>query len=241
MKIDVRRLCGHRGVAAEAPENTLSSIRKVKPHGMEWVEIDVQLTADGVPVVFHDATLDRCTNGSGRLAAISLAELIRLDAGSYFAPNYQGERVPTLMQVMDQVLQDGLNLNIEIKVYRDTDIPALCDAIFGDIQASDLPFDKLLFSSFSLEALSYCYEHFPDIRRAILWEEIPDNWQEFRELASYSIHCDYSLLTEQKAREVKDSGFILKCYTPNDPNQVSEHWGWGVDMMITDSPLPYLE
>ncbi|MPS31683.1 MULTISPECIES: glycerophosphodiester phosphodiesterase family protein [unclassified Salinivibrio] len=240
MKIAPQQLCGHRGVAAHAPENTLTSIAKVREMGLSWVEVDVQLTQDGVPVVFHDHSLQRCTNGVGALKDTALADLQQLDAGGHFSPMFGYERVPTLMAVLAQAHRDALYINLEIKTYPDSDIPALCRAIFACLSASPISTEKVLVSSFSLEALAIVRDEMPESARAILWETIPDNWREFRDLATFSIHCNYRHLTQEKAKAVKDSGLALKCYTPNKPVEVEALWGWGVDMMITDDPSKYL-
>lgn len=92
---------GHRGAAGHAPENTLASFAKAVELGADAIECDVQLSADGVPVVIHDATLDRTTNGRGPVAARSAAELRALDAGAWFDARFAGERIPTLAEVLD--------------------------------------------------------------------------------------------------------------------------------------------
>ncbi|SIN87759.1 glycerophosphodiester phosphodiesterase family protein [Salinivibrio sp. ES.052] len=240
MKISPQQLCGHRGVAAHAPENTLTSISLVREMGLSWVEVDVQLTQDGIPVVFHDHNLLRCTNGVGALKDIPLVDLQQLDAGGHFSPTFGHETVPTLAAVLDQAHRDALHINLEIKTYPDSDIPALCRAIFTCLSASPISVDNVLISSFSLEALAVVRDEMPELARAILWDVIPGNWHEFRDLATFSIHCNYRYLTREKAKAVKASGLALKCYTPNEPTEVEALWAWGVDMMITDDPGKYL-
>ena len=86
------RVIGHRGIAARAPENTLAGFRRAAELGVAWVELDVQLTSDGVPVVFHDDGLERTTDGQGLLIETPLAVLRGLDAGAWFGPAFAGER-----------------------------------------------------------------------------------------------------------------------------------------------------
>src|SRR5580704_12278143 len=86
---------GHRGAAAQAPENTLAGFRAARALGCAWVEFDVRLTVDGVPVVCHDDKLDRTSNGRGRISKLPLAAIRMLDAGSWFGPAFAGERIPT--------------------------------------------------------------------------------------------------------------------------------------------------
>src|SRR5438105_7019037 len=90
------RVIGHRGACGLAPENTIASFREAAELGVRRVEFDVHLSADGIPVVIHDDTVNRTTSGRGAVASLNLAELQALDAGTWFAPRFQGERVPTL-------------------------------------------------------------------------------------------------------------------------------------------------
>ena len=109
------RLIGHRGAAALAPENTLASIRAAAESGVSWVEVDAKLSRDRVPMLMHDATLERTTTAQGPVADLTAAELGRLDAGSRFAPRFAGEPVPSLMQCLSECRALGLGLDLEIK------------------------------------------------------------------------------------------------------------------------------
>ncbi len=106
----------HRGASAYAPENTLAAFRLAAELGADGIELDTKLSRDGVVVVVHDATVDRTTNGSGRVSDLTLAELKRLDAGAVFGPKFAGERIPTLEDVIDAV-GDRLLINFELANY----------------------------------------------------------------------------------------------------------------------------
>src|SRR5438094_7725558 len=95
-----RPVIGHRGAAEHAPENTLAGLRRAKQLGCAWVEFDVRLTGDGALVLCHDGRLERTTTGRGRLSAQSLGAIRRCDAGSWFAPEFAGEIVPTLDEAL---------------------------------------------------------------------------------------------------------------------------------------------
>ena len=104
----------HRGASSAAPPNTLAAFEKAVELGADGIEFDVHLSADGVPVVIHDFTVDGTTDGSGRVAEMTLAQLEQLDAGSSFDPAFAGERIPTLVQVLE-TCGNRLLLNIELK------------------------------------------------------------------------------------------------------------------------------
>jgi len=123
-RFNAGRCFGHRGLPTSAPENTLSALRAAAAHGLRWVEFDVQLSADGEPVVMHDDTLDRTTSGAGPVSAQPLAALRALDAGAWFdeadakgeaAHTFAGELVPTLAEFVEECGRLGLAMNVELK------------------------------------------------------------------------------------------------------------------------------
>lgn len=129
----------HRGASADAPENTLAAFALAEAQGADGIEFDVQLSADGVPVVIHDATLQRTTDGRGKVAATAWPELSRLDAGSWFAPQFAGEGLPSLEQVLVWA-GDRLRLNLEFKD------PAAASSLLELLQR--FPASRVLVSSF---------------------------------------------------------------------------------------------
>ncbi|MGX9517680.1 glycerophosphoryl diester phosphodiesterase [Vibrio mediterranei] len=231
----------HRGVSSLAPENTLVAFQLAAQQGVEWIEIDVQLSADKVPVVIHDQTVNRCTDGSGKVADLSLKKLQELDAGLWFGEQYRNERIPSLSETLCFVQQHDISLNIELKVYSGDDIELLCQQIAAVVAEVGVSYEQLLFSSFNTQALMEMKAKIPSIRRGQLWQSIPENaLSVLNELEAFSVHCDYRFLTEKLAKHVKTAGYQLYCYTPNFPELVEAHWKWGVDMMITDEPHSYL-
>jgi len=108
-------LIAHRGGAAEAPENTLAAFRHSLGLGIRWFELDVQITADGALAVIHDETVDRTTNGSGPVGSFLFNDLRRLDAGSWFGPQFAGEQIPTLREALDLCAQHGAGVFVELK------------------------------------------------------------------------------------------------------------------------------
>ena len=108
-------LCGHRGYSLDYPENTLPALQAAKAAGATTVEVDVVLTADGEPIVLHDLSVDRTTNGRGFAADLTLEQVRRLDAGIRFDPAFAGTRIPTLAEALDWAKTENMGIVLEIK------------------------------------------------------------------------------------------------------------------------------
>ena len=106
----------HRGARGHAPENTMAGMRKAVELGARWIEFDVKLTADDEPVLFHDDTVNRTTDGKGPVARMTLEEIRKLDAGRWFSPDFAGEPVPTLAEAMDYLAATGIGANVDSRV-----------------------------------------------------------------------------------------------------------------------------
>lgn len=238
-KVLKTKVMGHRGAALLAPENTLASVRAAAEAGATWVEIDVYLIAEGGLVIFHDDTLDRCTNGSGVTREARPTEVAELDAGSWFSADFVGEKVPTLLEALECIQSLNLGLNLEIK-HDGADVENIVPAVMAMLRDHWQDNDRLMISSFNLAALEMCYEIDPQRHLAPLYEDIPEDWQEqLAGIEAYSLNCDYTRLTEAQARAVKAAGYKLLCYTVNDPQTVEAHWAWGMDAVITDDPTRF--
>jgi len=230
------RRCAHRGAGKLAPENTLASLRLGHSHGYRMAEIDVKLSADGVPFLLHDATLDRTTNGTGRADAMTWRELSRLDAGSWHSPPYAGEAIPTLAAVARWCRANGVALNIEIKPTpgreRETGAAVAIDAA-ALWKGSDVP---PLLSSFSATALEAALETVPALPRAWLTETLPADWRErCRALGCVAIDAKHALLRESVVRDAHAAGLRVAAWTVNDVKRAADLAAWGVDTVITDA------
>src|SRR5215470_19925973 len=154
------KVIAHRGGRRWAPENTMAAFRRSLEAGVDGIELDVQRCASGEIVVFHDSDIGRTTNGVGRVADISYAELRRLSAGLWFAPEFRGEYVPLLEEVLD-LLNGRLLLNIEIK-NAPVEYPGIEEDVLELLQ--DYPYrDKIIISSFDHELLLKIHAHSPDL------------------------------------------------------------------------------
>ena len=236
------RVIGHRGAAASAPENTLAGFAHAAALGVRWVELDVQLSADDVPVVFHDTTLERTTNGRGSLIETPLAVLRRLDAGAWFAPEFAGQRVPTLSEALTAISAAGLGLCLEVKAdeargARTAEI-ALAEA--QRLWPSTAP--PPMVSSFSRSALAVAHVAAPRWPRGFLADALSADWvAQARHLGCCCVHTRAAGLDRQRVAEIKAAGFGLLAYTVNEPADAVRLWGWDVDGVFSDCPDRILE
>ncbi|HXP95127.1 MAG TPA: glycerophosphoryl diester phosphodiesterase [Telmatospirillum sp.] len=236
------RVIGHRGAAAHAPENTLAGFACAVRLGVRWIELDVQLTADGIPVVFHDDRLDRTTDGHGVLVETSLSALRRLDAGRWFAERFAGERVPVLAEALPFLVEQGQGLCLEIKASETRGAltaRAAIDCLKRHWPVAGAP---LMLSSFAKSALEVLADAAPDWPRGWLVGQVPSEWRaEVRRLGCCSLHVDHASLDETVARAIKNEGLALLAYTVNDRARAEQLWGWGADALFSDSPEKLLE
>lgn len=235
------KVIAHRGGGTLAPENTLAGMRCGLAYGFHAVEFDVMLARDGVAVVMHDPYLGRTVRGSGNVYDYDGAELLRIDAGSWYGPQFADEKVPLFAEVVEFCRAQGIWMNIEIKpapgyeAATGRSVALLTQAYFSEELALGEPGRLPLLSSFSVLALAAARAAAPRLPLGALFDTVPPNWAELlRALGAVALHTNHKRLTPALAREVKQAGFGLFCYTVNDPARARELLGWGVDGFCTD-------
>jgi glycerophosphoryl diester phosphodiesterase len=226
----------HRGAGKLAPENTLAAFRVGAAHGYRAFECDVKLSADGVPFLLHDTTLERTTPASGVAGERSWAALSRLDAGGWHSRAYAGEPMPCLEAVAAFVQRNGCALNLEIKPTPGQEhgtgaaVATACARLW---RGSPVP---LLFSSFRPEALQGAREAAAHIPRALLVDTLWPGWFEMAQsLAAVAVVTDYKLMTAELLALLHGAGYRALCYTVNDAAQARRLLGLGIDGLITDA------
>lgn len=242
-KLNIPKVIGHRGAKAYAPENTIASIETAASLGVQWVELDVKLTRDNVPIIFHDEELDRTTSGTGLVAQTNYEDLRDLDAGSWFGDSFSNVRIPTLEEAVDILLKHNLGLNLEIKPCPGREKETAEIALDYLSQYWD-DLDNLLISSFQHVSLEAAMDLAPDYARGLLigGEEMPENWKEVAEyLDVATINLGSKLITRQVADDVMDFEKPLLVYTVNDPMQARSLQKLGVDAFFSDNPDVILE
>jgi len=231
----------HRGLSAYAPENTLAAIQAAHEAGFQWVELDVQLLGDGTPVIWHDAGVNRCSDGRGKLKNLDWDSVQTFDVGSWFNACFAGERMASLKQALELIARLDMRLNLELKLSPGHDAQALVDAAIP-MASAHLPASRLIISSFDPQALRLTRQRDPQVHIGLLYDDIPDDWQSLAdELNASSVHADWRALTRAAASDITSRGHKLLCYTPNDAAAFAPRWAWGVDAVISDDPAIFSE
>lgn len=226
----------HRGNSAVAPQNTLAAFEAAWRADAGSIEIDVQLTADGEVVVIHDDTVDATTDGTGALAGLDLADVLALDAGSWFSPAFAGQRVPTFAEVIDLLLsRPGIELLLEVKGSWTTE---QVRKVTEPLRAAGLT-DRVIGQSFWPETVAALAEADPGLRRGLLvFQTDADLLDRCAELGVMTCNPLGTLLLEEPdlVDRLHAAGLQVMVWTLNEP----EHWEaavrLGVDGIITDRP-----
>ena len=230
------RWIAHRGAGTLAPENTLAAFRVGAGYGYQCFECDVKLSADGVPFLLHDATLERTSNGVGAAGEHAWAELSRLDAGGWHSARFAGEPLAHLDAIAAFVRGNGFGLNIEIKPTPGTDhatglaVGLACQRLWQD--APSWP----VLSSFRVDALRGARDSAPAIPRALLLDARWPGWLEAAQaLGCAAVVSDHCLLDAAMVARLHGAGLRALVYTVNDAATAQRLLAWGVDAIITDA------
>ncbi|CAN7259300.1 glycerophosphodiester phosphodiesterase [Acidovorax sp. LjRoot194] len=229
------RWIAHRGAGKLAPENTLAAFRLGAQHGYRMFECDAKLSADGVPFLMHDATLQRTTNSHGTGGDLAWSVLAQLDAGGWHSRAHAGEPLPTLENLARYCIANGYFLNIEIKP-----TPGLEDKtgqVVGELSARLWQGQAVqpLFSSFKPDALAGARATAPHIPRALLLDTLWDGcFDVARDLGCVAIVCNHALWDRALVAQVKASGLRTLSYTVNDDWAAQRLIDLGTDGIITD-------
>ena len=226
----------HRGAGKLAPENTLAAFRLGAAHGYRAFECDVKLSADGLPFLLHDTTLQRTTSARGVAGERSWADLSRLDAGGWHSRAYAGETLPSLDAVARYVQRNGFDINIEIKPTPGQEHATGVAVGQACLQLWSGQTQWPLFSSFRPESLLGAREAAPDIPRALLVDTLWPGWFEMAlSLGCVAVVTNHKLMWAETVAQLHGAGLRALCYTVNDPADAQRLIALGVDGIITDA------
>jgi glycerophosphoryl diester phosphodiesterase len=223
------RIVAHRGGGALAPENTLGAIRLGASMGFKGVEFDVMLAGDGTPMIIHDETVDRTTDGKGEVSKMGYDELSRLK-------NRNGEPIPRYEDAVRLCRELGIWANVEIKPAKGHE-QATGDAVARMTRElwKGAPVAPLL-SSFSPVALAAAQEAAPELPRGGLCDKLPDGWRSIlKQLGCTAVHCNYKSLNGKLAADIHEAGYAILLWTVNDPAEARRLLAIGANCLVTDA------
>ena len=227
----------HRCGGALAPENTLAGLAIAARLGCRAVEFDVMLARDGVPVLIHDETLDRCATAVGRVVDLDGAQLLATDVGARFHPAFAGEAIPSLDAALLRCRQLGLVANLEIKpaLGHDADTGRVVGRRLASLGPAERP--ALLLSSFSAEALAAAAAEADDVPRGWLATAFDAGALDAAaRLGCVSLHLAADGLEAGHVAAVRAAGLRVLVYTVNGLADAQRLMGWGVSGVFTDRP-----
>jgi glycerophosphoryl diester phosphodiesterase len=225
----------HRGASGTRPENTLVAFRRAQDLGAHMVELDVQLTRDREVVVIHDWTLTRTTSGRGRVGSRTLAELKRLDAGTWFDRAFAGEEVPTLREVLGAV---RLPVNVELKAREDDGLEARALDIVTAAGAQE----RVIFSSFHPESLVRLRRLSTTATIAVLWSRrlFAPALRLADRVGATALHIRKDAAAPAEVCAALDHHLQVRAWTVNDPAESGRLAAMGVAGIFTDFPERFL-
>lgn len=230
----------HRGASGHAPENTMGAFQKGFEMKADYIELDVQMTKDGELVVIHDTTVDRTTNGTGKVSDLTLEEIRQLDAGSWFSEDYAGEKIPTFEEVLTE-FRGKIGILIELKspeLY-----PGMEEKVADVLIEKNMNTpknNKIILQSFNHESMKKSKELLPNLSHGVL---LGKNWANVTEeqLSEFAGYADYFnptmyIVTDELVDDIHEAGMDIYPYTSRSEEQALHLFDLNVDGIITDYP-----
>ncbi|GAA4837074.1 hypothetical protein GCM10023310_13210 [Paenibacillus vulneris] len=233
-------VAGHRGWKSDYPENTLLSFQRAIELGVDMLEFDLRFSKDKAVVVIHDATVDRTTNGKGKVSDYTLEELKQLDAGGWFGNLFEGLKIPTFEELCELMQSHpDILLNVEIKPSQDA--KEVADAAIAILKRYEyLP--RCVFTCFDAEVLAHIHDHhglktqgFPE---ELMSNYVPGAGGTLSKM--WAVGISMKLLTPQRVQEYEQQGILPWCYCPDTEQQVLYALGTGSLLMTVNNPQPAL-
>ncbi|CAM3157430.1 glycerophosphodiester phosphodiesterase family protein [Leuconostoc rapi] len=229
----------HRGISAQAPENTRAAFEKMVNLGVDWLETDIDMTSDGQLVLIHDSKVDRTSNGNGLVNHNSLLGLQKLDFGQWFGDEFTDERIVTLQWLIDFINAHALNVNFELKTevkheQQNFYLMRVHQSLHQLNQTS-----QVIVSSFDVDLLKKYHELMPKIPIGLLIEgELPNNIIELaKNVGATYIHPDVTYMTEEQVKLLLSHDLQVNVWTVNEAVVAKKLQKWGVHAIFTDFPV----
>ncbi len=243
--IKLPKLIGHRGVKDLCPENTAESIIRAFEIGLSFVEIDVKISKDEVPILLHDDTLDRTTSGNGFAIDYLYDDIKKLDAGKFFYNKNTNIVVPKLQDILTLCINSNRNLNIELKPNKNFEKANIYKIyeITKNIKEIDI-----FFSTFDPVSILEISKLYPQSNRSFLLDDFKEN--NIDDLINISINNDLkicglnkNIISSEIIKKIKKNNILITTYANKNISliEANELFNLGVDSIFTDNPIELLE
>ena len=243
--LNLPKLIGHRGVKNLSPENTVESINLANKLGLNWIEFDVKISKDLIPVLFHDDTLERTTDGKGLPVSFNYSDLRRLDAGSFFYKKQTEIYIPTLKEVLSLGQDKSLNFNIELKPnigFEKENVESIAKII-----KNTKFLHQYYFSSFDLNSLIMMKKIIPDANYGLLIDNFNEDicLNEILKVShKYNFFCcglDINIINSEIINKLLSENLIITIYSDKNlkKNQAIELWLKGISTIFIDDPSEF--
>ena len=231
-------IIGHRGASAVAPENTMAAFREAIAVGADGIEFDVRLARDGVPVVIHDSSLRRTGGLNKRVADLSSQEISKVDVGSWFAPRFTNESVPSLSELFTLFQSNNASLYLEMKCDSPAEYKPLAEACCQMIEEYSFK-ERVVVECFQLAALQILKEIDSEIKTAALFDRVFTNQSVITratQIGAMAVALHHRLARRELVEKSKQVGLHVAVWTVDDPAWVQIARDIGIDALITNDP-----
>jgi len=229
------KIIAHRGASSKFPENTMIAYKQALKDGADAIELDIHLSRDKVPVVIHDETVDRTTDGYGFVKDYTVSDLKRLSAGHWKGWKYRKAEIPTLVEVLEWIKNTNLLLVIELKnnLFPYKGMEEIAMALIEKYSMMD----RTIFSSFNHDSLLTIKKLNKDAETAPLYSKpIQDPVNYAKSMGASGVHPYFRITTESLVKKLHENGLKIRPYTVNSPHFMTTLFNWGADALITDEP-----
>ena len=243
--LSLPKLIGHRGVKNLSPENTIESVKLAKKLGLDWIELDVKISKDFIPIALHDDSLERTTNGKGLPIEYNYKDLKKLDAGSFFYKKATKIFIPTFEEILLISLKKNINLNIELKPNKGFEKENV-ESIAKILSNSKFS-NQYYFSSFDWSSLIMMKNIFPNANYGLLVHDFKNNisLQNIINIANkYNFFCcglNKNLVNSEIINQISKHGLFITVYSEKNLslNEANQLWSKGVKSIFIDDPREF--
>lgn len=229
--VTLPEIIAHRGYSSVFPENTMAAFAGALDIGTDYIELDVQLTRDGQVVIFHDDSLERITGAEGKVSDYTLEELSQMDAGRWFSPSYEGERIPTLWEALELISRSECRVYLELKDIGPVD--GFEEKVLSVVRQCEME-DRCVFASFRYEYLAHIKELDPELLVLYNTTSCKNSLPEEYPADYYGLYVES--IREETVNAIHQKGKQAFVWTVNTPIQIKNVQNMGIDGIVTNYP-----